>query len=64
MRGLIVAPSGGFKSNLICNLLYLFGAGDGTFSTITLLCKDATEPLYKFLQMKWKTNVCNTEISI
>jgi len=52
MRGLIVSPSGGFKSNLICNLLYLFGAGEGTFQTIHLICKTADEPLYKFLQLK------------
>ena len=52
MRAVIAAPSGAFKSNLVCNLLYLFGANEGTFSSIHLICKTADEPLYKYLQLK------------
>jgi len=44
-----VAPSGSGKTNWIVNLISLFCKGKGTFAQITIICKDATEPLYKYL---------------
>ena len=43
------ANSGSGKSNWITNLISLFSKGSGTFSSILILCKDASEPLYKYL---------------
>lgn len=43
------ANSGSGKSNWITNLISLFSKGRGTFSSILIICKDATEPLYKYL---------------
>jgi hypothetical protein len=48
---IISCGSGGGKTNLILNLLYLF---DRTFSTI-IICTKAEEPLYDFLLSKIKT---------
>lgn len=44
-----VAPSGSGKTNWIVNLISLFCKGKGTFSQITIICKDKDEPLYKYL---------------
>ena len=44
-----VAPSGSGKTNWITNLISLFCKGKGTFSQITICCKDKEEPLYKYL---------------
>ena len=50
-RMCIVAPSGSGKTNFLINLLRLFSCGDkGTFSTITIITKNADEPLYKWVQ--------------
>jgi hypothetical protein len=50
-RMCIVAPSGSGKTNFLINLLKLFSCGDkGTFSTITIITKNADEPLYKWVQ--------------
>jgi len=49
-RMCIVAPSGSGKTNFLVNLLRLFSSGKGTFSTITIITKNADEPLYKWLQ--------------
>jgi len=50
-RMCIVAPSGSGKTNFLINLLRLFSCGDnGTFSTITVITKNADEPLYKWIQ--------------
>ena len=43
------ANSGSGKSNWITNLISLFSKGTGTFSSILIICKDASEPLYKYL---------------
>jgi hypothetical protein len=43
------ANSGSGKSNWITNLISLFSKGQGTFSSILIICKDASEPLYKYL---------------
>lgn len=43
------ANSGSGKSNWIINLISLFSKGKGTFASILILCKDASEPLYKYL---------------
>ena len=43
------ANSGSGKSNWIVNLISLFCKGKGTFTSILIICKDATEPLYKYL---------------
>ena len=47
-----VAPSGSGKSNWITNLIHLFSIGKGTFAYIHIICKDVSEPLYKFLASK------------
>jgi len=47
-----VAPSGSGKSNFITNLISLFSQGRGTFANVYIICKDASEPLYKFLASK------------
>jgi hypothetical protein len=50
-RMCIVAPSGSGKSNFLLNLIHLFCAGDkGTFSTIHIITKNKSEPLYKWLE--------------
>ena len=49
-RMCIVAPSGSGKTNFLVNLLRLFSCGKGTFATITIITKNADEPLYKWLQ--------------
>jgi len=43
------ANSGSGKSNWITNLISLFSKGKGTFSSILIICKDSSEPLYKYL---------------
>ena len=47
-----VAPSGSGKSTFITNLIHLFSIGKGTFAHIYIICKDASEPLYKFIASK------------
>ena len=44
-----VAPSGSGKSNWVTNLISLFSKGGGTFAYVYIICKDATEPLYRYL---------------
>jgi hypothetical protein len=44
-----VACSGSGKSNWITNLISLFSKGGGTFAYVYIICKDATEPLYRYL---------------
>ena len=51
-RMCIVAPSGSGKSNFITNLIHQFSIGKGTFAYISIICKDKSEPLYKFLASK------------
>jgi len=51
-RMCVVAPSGSGKTNFVINLLRLFSAGDGTFSSVTILTKNADEPLYNWLKDK------------
>lgn len=47
----VVAPSGSGKSNFLLNLIHLFCAGDkGTFSTIQIITRNKSEPLYKWLE--------------
>lgn len=48
-RACVVAPSGSGKTNFVTNLIRLFCMGAGTFTNITIICKDASEPLYKYL---------------
>jgi hypothetical protein len=46
----VVAPSGSGKTNFLLNLIEVFSRGDdGTFQTITILTKNADEPLYRWL---------------
>ena len=46
-----IGPSGSCKTNWLLNLLRLFSCGKtGTFSTITIITKNADEPLYKWIQ--------------
>lgn len=50
-RMCIVAPSGSGKSNFLLNLIHLFCAGDkGSFSTIHIITRNKSEPLYKWLE--------------
>jgi hypothetical protein len=51
-RGCVVAPSGSGKTNFVCNLIHLFCKGKGTFNEIYIICKDASEPLYRYLSGK------------
>jgi hypothetical protein len=50
-RMCIVAPSGSGKSNFLLNLIHKFCAGNkGTFSTIHIITRNKSEPLYKWLE--------------
>jgi hypothetical protein len=50
-RMCIVAPSGSGKSNFLLNLIHKFCAGNkGTFSTINIITRNKSEPLYKWLE--------------
>jgi hypothetical protein len=51
-RMCIVAPSGSGKTNFLLNLIALFSKGRGTFASITILTRVASEPLYDFLKLK------------
>ena len=51
-RAVIVAPSGSGKTNFLTNLLHLFCAGKGTFADITVITRNADEPLYNWLKEK------------
>jgi len=48
-RGVVCAPSNSGKTNFVANLIKLFSKGKGTFVTITIICKDKDEPIYKYL---------------
>lgn len=53
MRMCVVAPSGSGKTNFLVNLIAKFSCGDkGTFQTITIITRNADEPLYKWIQNK------------
>jgi hypothetical protein len=51
-RSCVVAPSGSGKTNMVTGLIHLFCKGTGSFNTITIICRDATEPLYRHLASK------------
>jgi hypothetical protein len=51
-RMCIVAPSGSGKTNFLVNLLSMFSVGNGTFASITIITKNADEPLYKWVKGK------------
>lgn len=51
-RMCVVAPSGSGKTNFLTYLISLFSQGRGTFNQIFIICKDASETLYKFLADK------------
>jgi len=48
-RAVVVAPSGSGKTNFVVNLIHLFSEGEGTFNDITIITKDASEPLYRYI---------------
>ena len=52
MRMCVVAPSGSGKTNFLINLIHLFSQGKGTFADITILTRNADEPLYNYLKSK------------
>lgn len=65
MRMCVVAPSGSGKTNFLLNLLNMFSAGKGTFQSLTILTRNADEPLYNWLktqsnQIVIKEGVSNT----
>jgi energy-coupling factor transporter ATP-binding protein EcfA2 len=47
-----VGPSGSGKTNFLLTLLHLFSQGKGTFLDITVVTRNADEPLYNFLKSK------------
>ena len=49
MRAVVCAPSGSGKTSFIANLIKLFSSGKGTFCYITIIVKDADEPIYRYL---------------
>jgi hypothetical protein len=51
-RMCVVAPSGSGKTNFLVNLLSMFSVGKGTFASITIITKNADEPLYKWIKGK------------
>jgi len=51
-RMCIVAPSGSGKTNFLVNLLSIFSVGKGTFASITIITKNADEPLYRWIKGK------------
>ena len=53
MRMCIVAPSGSGKTNFLVNIINIFSSGKGTFNTITIITRNANEPLYK-----WINSIC------
>lgn len=54
-RMCLVAPSGSGKTNFLINLLHVFSCGDkGSFQSITILTKNSSEPLYR-----WISSVCD-----
>ena len=48
----VVGPSGSSKTNFLVNLLSMFSAGAGTFASITIITRNADEPLYKWIKGK------------
>jgi hypothetical protein len=50
LRACIVAPSGSGKTNFLINLLHLFSHGEGTFQSITIITRNSSEPLYRWIQ--------------
>ncbi len=48
-RMCVVAPSGSGKTNFLMNLIKVFSIGKGTFSDITIITRNADEPLYNWL---------------
>ena len=60
-RGIISAPSGSGKTNVLLNLLHLFSQGDGTFADITIITRNKDEPLYNYLAEKSKGRIAITE---
>jgi hypothetical protein len=51
-RMCVTAPSGTGKTSFIFNLIRMFGAGEGTFRTIHIVCASADEPIYNFIKEK------------
>ena len=51
-RMCIVAPSGSGKTNFLVNLLSIFSNGVGTFQSITIITRNADEPLYRWIKGK------------
>jgi hypothetical protein len=51
LRGLVAAPSGMGKTNLVMNILRVFSQGrQGTFNTIHIITRNADEPLYNWVR--------------
>ena len=46
----VVAPSGSGKTNFLINLIELFSRNNGTFASITIITRNADEPLYRWIQ--------------
>ena len=48
----VSASSGSGKTNWVVNFISMCSQGNGTFSSIDIVTKDADEPLYNYLKMK------------
>eukprot|EP01033_Poteriospumella_lacustris_P008804 gene8804-gene9596 len=55
-RAVVVAPSGSGKTNFVVNLINLFNARKGTFSSIDIVTCDKDEPLYNAL-VEWSNQI-------
>tara|TARA_R110000803_G_scaffold2873_9_gene9975 strand:- start:422 stop:1153 length:732 start_codon:yes stop_codon:yes gene_type:complete len=51
-RMCVVAPSGSGKTNFLVNLISMFSAGSGSFSSMTIITRNKDEPLYKWIEKK------------
>ena len=49
-RMVVVAPSGSGKTNFLVNLIKIFCTGRGTFSSIQIITRNKSEPLYEWLE--------------
>ena len=50
----VVAPTGSGKTNFISDLIDRFCHGNGTFNTITIITRNKHEPLYEWIEDKYK----------
>ena len=59
-RAVVVAPSGTGKTNFVVNVINLFNARNGTFSSINIVTRNKDEPLYNTL-LEWSNQIVISE---